>query len=533
MTYWRKDMKKLLVVLLACLLAVTTIGCAAKTEDPAAPATDGATGEPKSVTIATDTDLISMDTSLATDGTSFIALTLCMAGLAELDEKGTPIPDLATWTVSDDGLNYEFKIREDAKWSDGTPVTAHDFVYSWDRLTNPDTAADYAFLIETCYITNYEAADDTTFKVTMSQPCDFFLALCAFPSLFPLNQAYVESKGDQYGLSVDNMIYCGPYVMTEWNQNDHYTFKKNADYYNAENCPMDEINFRYIQGQSAVLEYESGNIDYVKLTSELIDTYANDEGFNKKLAGYLWYLSLYFGNEDIANENVRAAIFYSVDRETIADKVLKDGSIAAEGIIPCNFAFHNGVDYRETQGKQVDFNVDTAKEYYAKAVEELGHDVTLELLYEDSDVSKNVAAYLQKCMQDAGFTVEMKCEPKKTRLQDMQNGQYTVALHRWGPDYADPQTYIDLFTTNASNNYGKWTNADYDATVQEAEFGASAADSDARWNLMLEAEKILLGDYAVVPVYQNGETNLINPKLTGIQDHAGGVDNYRHMTLAD
>ena len=320
--------------------------------------------------------------------------------------------------------------------------------------------------------------------------------------------------------------------MTEWNQNDHYSFAKNADFYNAAASEMEEITFRYIQGQSAVLEYESGNIDFVKLTSELIDTYSSNEGFNKKLAGYLWYLSLYQPVEELANENVRAAIFYAIDRETIADKVLKDGSVAAEGIVPVGFAFHNGVDYRETQGKVCEFNLDLAKEYYAKGAAELGHDVTLELLYEDSDVSKNVAAYIQKCLQDAGFTITMKCEPKKTRLSDMQNGDYQVALHRWGPDYADPQTYIDLFTTNASNNYGKYHSEEYDATVWEAEFGASAANSDARWNLMLEAEKILLGDYAVVPVYQNGETNLINPKLSGIEFHAGGVDYYRHMKLA-
>jgi len=517
-------MKKLLIVLLSVFMVLSVAACGTKDPEPAAK---------KAVTIATDTDLISMDTSLATDGTSFIALTLCMAGLAELDANGTPVPDLATWTVSEDGLTYTFTLKDGIKWSNGTDVTAADFVYSWDRLVNPDTAADYAFLIETCYITSYEATDAKTFVVKMSQPCDFFLSLCAFPSLFPLNQEYVEAQGDQYGLTKDNMIYCGPYVMTEWTQNDHYSFAKNDAYINADASAADEIIFRYIQGQSAVLEYESGNIDYVKLTSELIDTYADDAGYTSKLAGYLWYLSLNWEVSAIANENVRAAIYYAIDRETIAAKVLKDGSIAAEGIIPQGFAFHNGTDYRVTQGKLVDFNLETAKSYYEKAKAELGGDITLELLFEDSDVSTNVATYIQKCLQDAGFTINLKSEPKKTRLKDMQNGVYEVALHRWGPDYADPQTYIDLFTSGASNNYGHYNSSTYDSQVYEAEFGASAANSDARWNLMLDAEKTLLGDYAVVPVYQNGEAALVNTKLTGIQFHAGGVDNYRHMVLAD
>ena len=133
-------------------------------------------------------------------------------------------------------------------------------------------------------------------------------------------------------------------------------------------------------------------------------------------------------------------------------------------------------------------------------------------------------------LEEAGFSIVAKCEPKKTRLQDMQNDNYTFAVHRWGPDYADPQTYIDLFTTGASNNYGHFSNATYDELVEKACFGEDAANGTQRWLDMVEAEKILVNEeVAIVPLYQAGNTALMNPGLSGIQYHAGGVDNYRHM----
>ena len=240
-------MKKILV---SILVAALLCGC-----DSSNKAASTATTSTKSVAIASDTDISSMNSSVATDGTSFQALGLCMAGLVQLDSNGIAQPDLAeSWDISDDDLTYTFHIRKDAKWSDGSALTANDFVYAWNRLIDPNTVSDYAFLIDTAASTNttnaksWKAEDDYTFVVELSLPCDYFLTLMAFPSLYPLNEKYVEEQGDQYALSSDNMLYCGPYIMSSWTVGDSYTFTKNDSYWDKDNYTenVDDITFRCI-----------------------------------------------------------------------------------------------------------------------------------------------------------------------------------------------------------------------------------------------------------------------------------------------
>lgn len=530
-------MKKILV---SILVAALLCGC-----DSSNKAASTAITSTKSVAIASDTDISSMNSSVATDGTSFQALGLCMAGLVQLDSNGIAQPDLAeSWDISDDDLTYTFHIRKDAKWSDGSALTANDFVYAWNRLIDPNTVSDYAFLIDTAASTNttnaksWKAEDDYTFVVELSLPCDYFLTLMAFPSLYPLNEKYVEEQGDQYALSSDNMLYCGPYIMSSWTVGDSYTFTKNDSYWDKDNYTenVDDITFRCIQGQSAILDYEAGNLDYVKLTSEVIEDYKDRDDLVTYLSGFSWYLSFNFGNEYLANKSVREAIAYSIDTSAMCDSVLKDGSVTLDGFVTKQTAINeSGEDYRDAAGK-VTFSYDTdqAKEKYADACKELGVDsISLELLYEDADVSKNVAAYIMDALEKTGFTITAKCEPKKSRMEDMNNHEYDIGLTRWGPDYADPQTYMDLFNSQSTSNSGQYVSSDYDALLAKAEV-TDAADSAKRWEDFAEAEKLLVSeDVAIVPLYQAGNTALQNPKLTGIDYHAAGVTSYRHLLLAE
>ena len=383
-------MKKILILLLALLLLA---GCGQKSDDTPA---GGDTAVATSATIATDTDVNTMDSSIATDGTSFIAITLCMSGLTQLDEAGVPVPDLAeSWTVSEDGLKYEFTIR-DSSWSNGTKITANDFVYGWSRLFDPNTASDYAFLKDTCHIVNFYADGDSKFVVELDIPCDFLLSLCAFPSFFALNEEFVEAQGDQYSLTVDNMIYSGPYKMASWTLGDSYTFEKNESYWDAASYAenVDSITFRLIQGQSAILDYEAGNIDYVKLTSEVIDDYADREDVVTYASGYAWYLSLNYHNEYLANAKVRQAIAYAVNTEEMCDTVLKDGSVALKGIVSSNFAVNpDGKDYRDIAGQMtLGYDVDKAKALVEEAKAELGVD-KIELDKSNPRIARGVAYY--------------------------------------------------------------------------------------------------------------------------------------------
>lgn len=543
-----KYLKKLTIFTLVLALIA---GCSSKPAEGGASA--GTESDVKSkVVIATDTDLASMDQNIATDGTSFVAQTLSFAGLIEVDDNDKPIPDMAErWEISEDGTVYTFYLSSDAKWSNGAPVTAHDFVYGWQRQIDEKTASEYAFILSTIKLKNADAVgsgelppeelgikalDDKTVQVTLDAPCDFMLALLAFPCFFPLNQEFFEAQGDQYALSPENMLFNGPYVMTSWTPGNSYSFKKNADYVKADQIYVEEIDFKFIQDtQSAMLEYQSGNLDIVKLSGEMVDAYKDQSGFANRLQGYLWYLSLNFEVPELANDDLRQAMMYAVDRETIAASVLKDGSIAAEGIIPVELAVGpDGKEYREAAGKLVEYDPAKANEYYEKAKAALGGDVSLELLFEDTEASKSVAEYIQNNLETnlPGIKVSLNSKPKKTRLQMMQNGEYQVALHRWGPDYADPQTYLDLFLIGASYNSGKYVNQVYQDLVVEATLGETAKDSAARWKLLLEAERVLIkDDAAVVPVYQNGGAMMIRENVSGVEFHSAGVDNYRRLKV--
>ncbi|MCI5774587.1 MAG: peptide ABC transporter substrate-binding protein [Erysipelotrichaceae bacterium] len=542
-----KKIKKVLCLLLCLLLMV---GCSSGGNEQGQ-TSSGSTGGESVVRVAQDTDLSTMDHHIATDATSFIAQSMMFSGLTALDKNNQPVPELAkSWDVSEDGLVYTFHLV-DAKWADGTPVTANDFVYAWQRLANPDTASEYAFILSTINLVNADkvtagelpvdqlgvkAVDDKTFEVTLDLPCNYLLSLMAFPSFFPMNQAFTEAQGDQYSLSPANLLACGPYVMESWTPGNSWVFVKNDQYFKADEITTEKVEFKFIQDtQSAMLEYQSGNLDVVKLMGEQVAAYQQDPEFTNRLEGYLWYLSINFTNEKFQNDNLRKALALAVDRETIATNVLKDGSIAAEGLVPVALSSDsNGVDFRESAGLLTSYDPAEAAKYYEKAKEELGGDVTIDLLFEDTEASKAVAEYIQNNWETnlPGLTVTLNSKPKKTRLDLMRSQDYEVGLTRWGPDYADPQTYLDLFISdNLSNNVGRYKNADYDAKVIAGTAGEDAANPEARWQDFIDAEKIIVDTVGVIPVYQNGGAYMIKSNVKGIEFHSAGVDSYRNITV--
>lgn len=540
-------MKRLRLFLVSLLTLALIAGCSSK---PSGNSTTGnATGDSSLIKVATDTDLMTMDHHIATDGTSFVAQSMVFSGLVALDEKNMPVAELAEkWEISPDGTVYTFHLV-DATWDNGTAVTAKDFVYGWQRLAKPETASQYSFILSTIQLKNAEAVstgelpleelgikaiDDKTLEVTLDAPCDFLLGLMAFPPFFPLNEEFYTSQGDQYALTPANLLSCGPYKLNSWTAGNGYSFIKNDSYFKADTIKTKQVDFRFIQDtQSAMLEYQSGNLDVVRLSGEMVDAYKNEPGYTNRLTGYLWYLSINCTNDKFQNVDLRMAMSYAVDRETIVKSVLKDGSVAAQGIIPIEFTTGpDGKDFRETAGNLLSYDPAKAAEYYAKAKAALGGDISLDLLFEDTEASKSVAEYVQNNLETncPGMKVTLNSKPKKARLDLMKVQNYDIGLHRWGPDYADPQTYMDLFLSdNLDNNYGRFNSAAYDSLVKEATRGTTAADSQARWNMLMEAEKALMEEQGVVPIYQNGGAYMINPKVSGIEFHSAGVDSYRTM----
>lgn len=495
------------------------------------------------VTIANDVELSSMDTGLATDGTSFEAIASVLEGLYQLDGAGNTIPGMAVKEeISEDGKVRTFTLR-DAKWSDGQPVTANDFVFAWRRLANPKTASEYAYMIGVAGVKNAEAVmsgekpitelgitavDDKTLKVELDYPVPFFDQLAAFPPFYPIREDFYDKYKEQYALTPEAILSNGPFKMVEWNQGANYTMVKNDQYYGADKVQIDGLNFQVVKdAQSAMVAFDQGNVDYVKLTGEMVDQYKESPEFMNTLGGYLWFVSPNQKVPGLENANLRRALALSFDKEQIAEHLLKDGSIAANFAIPVKLAVGpDGKDFRETTPSYLNVDKAKAKEYYEKAKQELGKDkFAYELVFEDTEASKKVAEYLKSEIETnlPGMTINLKQQPKKARLQLMQNGVYELGLTRWGPDYADPMTYLDMWITGASYNFGSWTSKEYDKLIFNASKGDLTGKPVERWEALKQAEKICMDDAAIFPVYQTGSAVMIKKDLTGFEFHSVGV----------
>lgn len=511
---------------------------------------------PKQVlNLAKENDVITFDSTLATDGMSFEAINMIIEGLETTNEDHDIVPALAeSYDVSEDELTYTFHLR-DAKWSNDEPVTAGDFAYAWKK-TITDPTSDYAYLfgsdgacikgadeamgdeskIDEIAVT---AKDDKTLEVTLTTKTPYFISLTTFPPFYPVNEEFAKEQGDQYGLGPDNLLFCGPFKLEDWVKGNSLKYSKNENYWDAENVSLEEVTTNIIpEPSSAALAYENGTTDYARLNSSLVDKYKDDEAYKSVLGSFLWYLQYNFENEDLANENLRRALAYAVDREDLTANVLKDGSIPAVGFVTRELSNGpDGKDYRETAEEYFaetgEEREKLAQEYWEKAKAELGKDqIDLRFLFEPSDPAKSAAEYMQSEFAKLdGLNIEMVSQEKNVRLKSQQNGDFDLVLTRWGPDYADPTTYLNVLLPGGSFNFGKYPNEAYREKLNEA----AAADSlEDRWQLLKDAEKIAMDDGAVAPIFQTGSSDLLNPKVKHLVDNPVGVPFvYKYVTIEE
>jgi len=557
-------MKKRIVALtLAVLMGASLAACGSSSSgsagSSAAPAADstGSTAaagstEAGSVTASSDdlnimleTPVESLDPQQATDGTSFEVIADYTDGLYQMDKDGKAVPALAADTkVSDDGLTYTFTLK-DAKWSNGTPVTAKDFVFGWQRAVDPDVASEYAYMLSDIgQVKNaadiiagkkdkselgITAVDDKTLKVELEAPVSYFLSLMYFPTFYPVNEDFYNSVGDSFGTSPETTLSDGAFVLDSYEPAaTSFHLTKNADYYDADRVKLAGLNYQVIQdSQQALMSYQTGDLDITLVNGEQVDQVKDDPAFKAVGAGYLWYVSPNIsGVKELANLNIRKAMTMAIDRDTLTTGVLKDGSLPTYTAVPPQFATGpDGSDFSEDQTKFQDdckFDADAAADYWKKGLEELGEDsVELEMIVDADDAPQKVAQVLKEQWESTlpGLTVDLKVEPKKQRVQDMQDGNFQVALTRWGPDYADPMTYLGMWVTNNSNNYGLWSNKDYDSIIAECTTGDLATDAQGRWDKMYDAEKLVMDDAVIFPLYTQSNALMVNPKVTGIEYH--------------
>ncbi len=513
---------------------------------------------------------MSLDTNLATDGDSFEVIADCIDGLTQMDAEGAAIPALAEKIeASEDGKTYTFTLR-DAKWSNGDAVTANDFVFAWRRICK--LAGEYAYMMSD--IANIKGAaaiiageeadetklgvtakDDKTLVVELDVPVPFFDSLMYFPTFYPINEKFYSSLGEgSYGTSPDTFLSNGAFKLSNYTPGAaNLTVSKNPDYYDADKIKLGSITYQVVgSSDSALTGFKSSSLDVAMISGDQVASAEGDADLKDKLkvtgAGYMWYLSFSqtAKNADggsLANANLRLAISNAIDRDALVKNYVMDGSLATFTAVPPQFAtnVNTGEDFSADQKKFADvcsYNVEAAKKFYEIAKKELGKDsFTFTLIYgnnEGDEVTKVAQAIKEEVESNlAGVTLNLQGMTKAERLDKMQEDNYDVALTRWGPDYADPMTYLGMWVTNNSNNYGFWSNAEYDKLIADCTTGAYVSDYDKRWSALYEAETIAMKEAVIAPLYTKASANLINPKVTGIEFHPVALNRvYKNTTVA-
>lgn len=488
--------------------------------------------------LSLDNDIPDLNQVKTTDGISFSILNNVMEGLYRINDRNEPEPAMAKDSeVSEDGLTYTFHLRDGIKWSNGEPVTANDFKYSWLRAMHPDTAGSYADILSD-YIkgaaafvegtadadtVGIEVKDEKTLVVQLEKPTPFFLGLTAFATYFPLNEKFVTEKGDQFALTKDNILYNGPFVLTEYDQAKGVVLEKNPEYWDKDSVALDKVNMKVIKEQSTALNlYEAGDLDRVTLSSADVNSYKDSAEFHTETEFTSYYIQFNLGKDPISNPNIRKALQLAYDPKILTDVILNNGSEPAYGLVAPVMAGVDGKSFREMQGDVIKPDLKKAKELWDQGVKELGKTPQITLLTADDSVSKDTGTFLQsEYKKNLGVDIQLATKPYSGRLQTMRDDDYQMAVSRWGADYNDPMTYMDLWMAPSKPFRGNYSNAKYDELITSAR---NEADVNVRMDHLLEAERIMLADDAVLgPLYYEGTAYLEKANVKGIVTHPAGA----------
>ena len=550
-----KKTKAVLALLMAGTMMLGVVGCGSSSDTAGSGSattgtestgSDTAAAGSSDMNVMLETPVESLDPQQATDGTSFEVIADYTDGLMQMDADGQAVPAIAeSYDLSDDGLTYTFHLRSDAKWSNGTPVTAADFVFAWQRAVDPAVASEYAYMLSDIgQIKNaaeiiagdmdkselgVTAVDDTTLQVELNVPVSYFLSLMYFPTFYPVNEEFFNSCGDTFATSPETTLSNGAFILDSYEPAaTAFHLTKNADYYDAGRVQLSGLNYQVIQdSQQALMSYQTGALDTTLVNGEQVDQVKDDPEFKTVGAGYLWYVSPNMDAvPELANLNVRLALTMAIDRDAITGDVLKDGSAPTYTAVPPEFAAGpDGSDFSADQEKFADVctcDATSAADYWTKGLEELGiTELSLDMVVDADDAPQKVAQVLKEQWETTlpGITVNLVVEPKKQRVQDMQDGNYQLGLTRWGPDYADPMTYLGMWVSGNSNNYGLWSNADYDAIIDECTTGDLCTDAEGRWERLYDAEQIVMDEAVIFPLYTQCNAEMLSAKVTGVEYH--------------
>lgn len=484
-------------------------------------------------------EIPTMDSSLAHDNVSFTVLSNVNEGLYRLGKASEPELAMAKDDqVSEDGLVHTFTIR-DANWSNGDPVTAADFVFAWQRVFKE--TGQYGSMFETANILHaseivkgekqaeslgVKALDEKTLEVTLTTPNALLGQLLTFPTFLPQNQKFVESQGEKYALEADNLLYNGPFILSEWKHDASWKYQKNTKYWDADTVSLDELNVFVVKEAATQLNlYDTNKVDSINLSSASVDQYKDDKNFSSLADSEIFFLRFNHNHKALGNKNIRRAIDMSWDKQAHVDRILNNGSLALYGLVPKNFSTSpDGKDFRELNGELNHGDLKEAQSYLAKGLKEIGQDsVNITLTVSAVEGNDKTAEYLKNQLEKnlPQVKIKLKLVPVEQRYELESALEYDMVISAWGPDYIDPMTYIGMWVTKGSANRMDYSNPKYDALVKNI---SSEEDTAKRYEMMLEAEKMLFEDAAIAPLYQRGLAVLQKSTINGLVRHPSGPD---------
>lgn len=497
-----------------------------------------------STTAPLDTIDISKSTGFGQTGNVF-------ESFYRLGKNGKPTAGLAkTGTVSKDGKTWTFKIR-DSKWSNGDPIVAQDFVYSWKRSLNPKTASPYAYLFsgvknadaiiagkKSPNALGISAPDKKTVVVKLNRPIAYFRVLMAYPLFGPQNEKVVKKYGNRYATQAQYQVYSGPFKIKGWNgTNDTWSFVKNNDYWDKKVVKLNKIHYQVVKSNNTGYQlYQQGKLDLTPLSSEQVKNLKSNNDFTQYPYSLVRFLLYNFKDKNavnrkaLNNKNIRLALSLSIDRDIVTKKVLGNGSTLPKGFVANDLAANpkTGIDFAKEQAVKntVDYNPALAKKYWQKGLQEIGQkSLTFDVLSSNDEAdSDQLTQYLQSqwTKELKGIKINITNIPDKSTTSRAHQGNFDIYLSHWGGDFNDPMTFMQIPMTGTSYNYGKWSNSEYDNLVKKAG-NQDANNPDIRWNDLISAAKIVNSNQAITPIYQQTTAYLQNKRVHGIIHNTAGT----------
>ncbi|BCQ35297.1 MULTISPECIES: oligopeptide ABC transporter substrate-binding protein OppA [Erwinia] len=454
-----------------------------------------------------------------------------LEGLVISDPQGHPIPGVAESWDNKDGKVWTFHLRNNAKWSNGEPVTAQDFVYSWQRLSDPKTASPYASYLQYGHLENIDdiitgkkspdtlgvkAIDAHTLEVTLSEPVPYFYKLLIHPSMSPVNKAAVDKFGDKWTQPA-NWVGNGAFKLSEWVVNERIVLVRNTDYWDNAETKLDKVTFLPISSEvTDVNRYRSGGSDmtYNNMPIELFQKLKKDIPTEVHVDPYLctYYYEINNQKAPFNDPRVRAALKLGIDRDIIVNKVKGQGDLPAYSYTP---PYTEGIKLTPPEwfGWSQEKRNEEAKKLLAEAGYTADKPLTFNLLYNTSDLHKKLAiAAASIWKKNLGVNVKLENQEWKTFLDTRHQGNFDVARAGWCADYNEPTTFLGTMQSNSSNNTSHYKSEAFDKAMDDA---LASPDEATRATRYADAEKILDKDSVIVPVYYYVNARLVKPYVGG------------------